>query len=60
MPGINGIDATERITALRDPPKVIVLTIFQLDEYVFGALRAGQAASCSRTRRGLTSSTRYD
>ena len=46
MPGLNGIDATERITALRDPPKVIVLTIFQLDEYVFGALRAGQAASC--------------
>jgi DNA-binding NarL/FixJ family response regulator len=41
MPGLNGIDATERITALRDPPKVIVLTTFQLDEYVFGALRAG-------------------
>jgi DNA-binding NarL/FixJ family response regulator len=41
MPGVNGIDATERITALRDPPKVIVLTTFQLDEYVFGALRAG-------------------
>jgi DNA-binding NarL/FixJ family response regulator len=41
MPGLNGIDATERITALRDAPKVIVLTTFQLDEYVFGALRAG-------------------
>ena len=41
MPGLNGIDATERITALRDPPKVIVLTTFQLDEYVFAALRAG-------------------
>src|SRR5579859_6464368 len=25
MPGLNGIDATERITARRDPPKVIVL-----------------------------------
>src|ERR1700722_10800832 len=41
MPGLNGIDATERITVLRDPPKVIVLTTFQLDEYVFAALRAG-------------------
>src|ERR1700729_2846229 len=41
MPGLNGIDATERITALREAPKVIVLTTFQLDEYVFGALRAG-------------------
>jgi DNA-binding NarL/FixJ family response regulator len=41
MPGLNGIDATGRITALEKPPKVIVLTTFQLDEYVFGALRAG-------------------
>src|SRR5262249_1456141 len=41
MPGVNGITATERICALPDPPKVIVLTTFHLDEYVFGALRAG-------------------
>ena len=41
MPGLNGIDATGQITALRNPPKVIVLTTFHLDEYVFGALRAG-------------------
>jgi DNA-binding NarL/FixJ family response regulator len=41
MPGVDGIDATGRITELDDPPKVIVLTTFQLDEYVFGALRAG-------------------
>jgi DNA-binding NarL/FixJ family response regulator len=41
MPGIDGIAATKRIAALPDPPKVIVLTTFQLDEYVFGALRAG-------------------
>jgi DNA-binding NarL/FixJ family response regulator len=41
MPGVNGIDATGRIVARPDPPKVIVLTTFQLDEYVFGALRAG-------------------
>lgn len=41
MPGLDGIDATGRIGVLDDPPKVIVLTTFQLDEYVFGALRAG-------------------
>jgi DNA-binding NarL/FixJ family response regulator len=41
MPGENGIAATERICALPNPPKVIVLTTFHLDGYVFGALRAG-------------------
>ncbi|MEU7300639.1 response regulator transcription factor [Streptomyces sp. NPDC007206] len=43
MPGINGIEATERILAEADgrPPRVLVLTTFDLDEYVYGALRAG-------------------
>jgi DNA-binding NarL/FixJ family response regulator len=41
MPKVNGIDATARLGELPDPPKVIVLTTFQLDEYVFGALGAG-------------------
>ena len=41
MPGMDGITATKQITTLPDPPKVIVLTTFHLDEYVFGALRAG-------------------
>ncbi|HZR48902.1 MAG TPA: response regulator transcription factor [Streptosporangiaceae bacterium] len=41
MPGVDGIDATGQITALPTPPKVIVLTTFHLDEYVFGALLAG-------------------
>ena len=41
MPGLDGISATSQIGALDDPPKVIVLTTFQLDEYVFSALRAG-------------------
>ena len=40
-PDVDGIAATKRITAAKDPPKVIVLTTFHLDEYVFGALRAG-------------------
>jgi DNA-binding NarL/FixJ family response regulator len=41
MPGVDGITATKQITVLPDPPKVIVPTTFSLDEYVFGALRAG-------------------
>jgi DNA-binding NarL/FixJ family response regulator len=41
MAGMDGISATKQITTMQDPPKVIVLTTFHLDEYVFGALRAG-------------------
>ncbi|MFI0901530.1 response regulator [Streptomyces sp. NPDC020983] len=43
MPGLNGIDATERILArAADPaPRVLMLTTFDLDEYVYGALRVG-------------------
>ncbi|GAA1636415.1 response regulator [Actinoplanes couchii] len=43
MPGLNGVEATRRITTaapLRDV-KVIILTTFDLDEYVYAALRAG-------------------
>src|SRR5690348_6739425 len=41
MPGTDGIEATHRITAAGPLPKVLVLTTFDLDEYAFGALRAG-------------------
>ena len=37
MPGMDGIEATRRITG----PRVLVLTTFDLDDYVFAALRAG-------------------
>jgi DNA-binding NarL/FixJ family response regulator len=43
MPGVDGLEATRRIDAhpnLRDV-KVLILTTFELDEYVFEALRAG-------------------
>ena len=44
MPRLDGVEATARITAGRAPddgPKVLILTTFDLDEYVFSALRAG-------------------
>lgn len=41
MPGIDGIEATRRTTAVLPETRVLVLTTFQHDEYVWGALRAG-------------------
>jgi DNA-binding NarL/FixJ family response regulator len=41
MPGTDGIEATRRITAAEPGVRVLVLTTFDLDEYAFGALRAG-------------------
>ncbi|MEU2778101.1 response regulator transcription factor [Streptomyces sp. NPDC007162] len=41
MPGMDGIEATRRITAAGDRSRVLVLTTFDLDEYVHAALRAG-------------------
>jgi DNA-binding NarL/FixJ family response regulator len=43
MPNMDGIDATRRITADEgaEGPKVLILTTFDLDEYVYEALRAG-------------------
>jgi DNA-binding NarL/FixJ family response regulator len=42
MPNLDGVEATRRLLARDgDPPKVIVLTTFDLDEHVFAALRAG-------------------
>jgi DNA-binding NarL/FixJ family response regulator len=41
MPVMDGLEATRRVQALPHPPKVVVLTTFDLDDYVFQALRAG-------------------
>jgi DNA-binding NarL/FixJ family response regulator len=43
MPRMDGLEATRRIAAIPglDGTRVLVLTTFELDEYVFGALRAG-------------------
>ncbi len=59
MPRLDGIEATARIVA--DPElaavRTLVLTTFDDDEYVYGALRAGAAGSSSRTPTRSRSST---
>jgi DNA-binding NarL/FixJ family response regulator len=45
MPGLDGIEAARRILGLQDiDPKVIMLTTFDMDEYVYDALVAGASA----------------
>ncbi|MET8578166.1 response regulator transcription factor [Streptomyces sp. NPDC005012] len=41
MPRMDGVEATRRVCAEADAPKVLILTTFDLDEYAFSALRAG-------------------
>ncbi|RBY75006.1 DNA-binding response regulator [Blastococcus sp. TF02-09] len=41
MPGTDGLEATRQVTALSEPPRVVVLTTFDLDEYVVAAIGAG-------------------
>jgi DNA-binding NarL/FixJ family response regulator len=41
MPRLDGIEATRRILLRPEAPRVLVLTTFDLDEYVYAALRAG-------------------
>ncbi|WP_067473581.1 response regulator [Actinomadura hibisca] len=41
MPRMDGVEATARLTGADRPPRVLILTTYDLDEYVFGALRAG-------------------
>ncbi|GAA2615897.1 response regulator transcription factor [Streptomyces axinellae] len=44
MPRLDGIEATRLLrTASADPPKIVVITTFENDEYVYDALRAGAA-----------------
>lgn len=51
MPVLDGIEATRRITCDCDAgPRVLILTTFDLDEYVFEALRAGASGFALKSR----------
>jgi len=52
MPVMDGIEATRQITARQGPdvPRVLILTTFDLDEYVFEALRAGASGFALKSR----------
>jgi DNA-binding NarL/FixJ family response regulator len=41
MPGVDGIEATRRIVAAGSSARIVILTTYDVDEYVFAALRAG-------------------
>jgi DNA-binding NarL/FixJ family response regulator len=41
MPELDGLQATQRILAADNAARILILTTFDLDEYVFGALRSG-------------------
>lgn len=40
MPRVDGIEATRRLLAHPAPPRVVVVTTFDLDEYAFAAIHA--------------------
>jgi DNA-binding NarL/FixJ family response regulator len=51
MPVMDGIEATRRITSADgDGPRVLILTTFDLDEYVFEAMRAGASGFTLKSR----------
>ena len=49
MPVLDGIEAARRILALPAPPKIVMVTTFDLDDYVYEALRAGASAFLLKT-----------
>lgn len=49
MPGLNGLDATNAIVATGGATRVIILTTFDLDEYVYRALRVGASGFLLKT-----------
>jgi DNA-binding NarL/FixJ family response regulator len=50
MPAMDGIEATSRLTAADPPARVLILTTFDLDEYVYEALRAGASGFLLKDR----------
>ena len=53
MPTMDGLEATRRLLALPNPPRVLVLTTFDHNEYVYEAMKAGASAFLLKdVRRG--------
>ena len=50
MPTMDGIEATRRLTTLERPARVLILTTFDLDDYVYEALRAGASGFLLKDR----------
>jgi DNA-binding NarL/FixJ family response regulator len=50
MPTMDGIEATRRLASAGGPARVLILTTFDLDEYVFEALRAGASGFLLKDR----------
>ena len=53
MPGVDGIEATRRIVASGSSARVVVVTTYDADEYVFAALRAGASGFMLKDIRPL-------
>lgn len=51
MPGVDGIAATRQLTAALPDTRILVLTTYDLDEFAFGALRAGAAGFLLKNTR---------
>ncbi|WP_109210344.1 MULTISPECIES: response regulator transcription factor [Microbacterium] len=49
MPGVEGIEGVRRVVEVRPEARVLMLTMFDLDEYVAGALRAGASGFLLKT-----------
>jgi DNA-binding NarL/FixJ family response regulator len=52
MPGLDGIQAAERILAYPAAPRVLMLTTFDVDDHAFAALRAGASGFLLKSARG--------
>ena len=49
MPVLDGVEATRRICALPNPPKILMLTTFERDDYLHEALNAGASGFLLKT-----------
>lgn len=60
MPGLDGVSATREVVAARPDARVLVLTTFDVDDYVIGALRAGASGFLLKDtpRAGLVAAVR--